>query len=296
MTICRAALLIWFVAAVGSAHAAPATVTDGLGRIVTIPAPPKRIVTIFASNTEIAVALGLSDRIVGIESYTRYPPEIVKKPLVGGRLGFSVDAIVAQEPDLVVVTPSRQAANQLIDPMERLHVPVLVLLQRTVDEILSNIRLLAKVADVSERGERVVSEYQGRLQKVQTAIEGRPRPRVVMITGQVGNGLILITRPSTYTGDAISVAGASFALADATTIPQVSPESILNSNPDVLLFSGTQAGLDELIKQPGWGELRAVTTGHAYTLPRAEFLIPGPRTINGIERLAALLHPDAFPK
>ena len=39
-------------------------------------------------------------------------------------------------------TPSRQAANQLVDPMERLGVPIIVLLQRNVDEILSNIRLL----------------------------------------------------------------------------------------------------------------------------------------------------------
>ena len=147
------------------------------------------------------------------------------KPLVGGRLGFSVDAIVAQNPDLVVVTPSRQAANQLVDPMERLHVPILVLLQRTVGEILSNIRLVATVAGVPAQGERVASEFAGRLQKVQSAIQERRRPRVVFVTGRVGNGLILITRPQTYTGDAISLAGASFALADATTIPQVSPDS-----------------------------------------------------------------------
>ena len=62
--------------------------------------------TIFASNTEMVAALGLADRIVGIEAYTRYPPEVSNKPLVGGRLGFSVDAIVGARPDLVVVTPA----------------------------------------------------------------------------------------------------------------------------------------------------------------------------------------------
>ena len=46
------------------------------------------------------------------------------------------------KPDLLVVTPSRQAANQLIDPMERLGVPIMVLLQRSVPEILANIRLM----------------------------------------------------------------------------------------------------------------------------------------------------------
>ena len=64
---------------------------------------------------EMVAALGLADRIVGIEAYTRYPPEVLKKPLVGGRLGFSVDEVVAQRPDLVVVTPSRWSRDRLID-------------------------------------------------------------------------------------------------------------------------------------------------------------------------------------
>ena len=86
---------------------------------------------------------------------------MLDRPLVGGRLGFSVDAVVAQRPDLVVVTPSRQAANQLIDPMERLGIPIVVLLQRNVAEILANIRLLGRVAGVPERGEEVVARFAG---------------------------------------------------------------------------------------------------------------------------------------
>ena len=102
--------------------------------------------SIFASNTELLAALGLVDRIVGIESFTRYPPEVMGRPLVGGRLGFSVDAIVGLRPDLVVMTPARQATYQLLDPMQRLDIPVLVVLARTVDEVLSNIRLFARAA------------------------------------------------------------------------------------------------------------------------------------------------------
>lgn len=68
---------------------------------------------IFASNTELVAALGPSDRIAGVEAYTRLPPEMAQKPRVGGRLGFSVDAIAAQRPDLLIVTPSRQARRQL---------------------------------------------------------------------------------------------------------------------------------------------------------------------------------------
>jgi cobalamin transport system substrate-binding protein len=58
-------------------------------------------------------------------------------------------------------------------------------------------------------------------------------------------------------------------------------------------YAGSPADRDELIKRPGWSETRAVTTKRAYTVSRVELLIPGLRTIDGIEHLAALLHPMA---
>jgi len=116
------------------------------------------------------------------------------------------------------------------------------------------------------------------------------RPRVIMITGRLGNGLLLVTRPKTYTGDAMMLAGARFGL--ESTIAQVSPEAILNADPDILLFAGNQRDLDELITRPGWRDLRAVKGKRAFAVSRSELLIPGPRTIDGIEHLAAIFHPE----
>jgi len=286
--------LLMAASAFSSANAAaePITVRDAFGRDVTVPAPPQRIVTIFASNTEMVAALGLANRIVGIEAFTRFPPEVLGKPLVGGRLGFSVDAVVDRKPDLVVVTPARQAANQLVEPMERLGIPVLVLLHRRVPEILDNIRLLGKICGVPERGEALAAELRARLDKVEKQVEGLPRPSVVMITGRLGNGLLLIARPGTYTGDAVLMAGGRFAL-DSGAIAQISPEAVLKSDPDVLLFAGSDKDLKELVARPGWADMRAVRNGRAFTVVRAELLIPGPRTIAGVEKLAAVLHPTA---
>jgi len=272
----------------------PVTVHDAFGRTVTLAAPPQRIVPIFASNTEIVASLGLADRIVGIEAYTRYPRDVLDRPLVGGRLGFSVDSIVALQPDLVVVTPSRQAANQLIDPMERIGVPILVLLQRSVPDVLANIRLIGRVAGVAEQGEQVAARFEGRLAAVKRKVEGRRPPSAVMITGRLGTGLMLVAREGTYTGDAMVLAGARFALPGTQTIAQVSPEAILNADPDVLLWAGSARDLEELVARPGWSEMRAVKSGRAHAVNRVELLIPGPRTIDGIEHLAAIFHPDAM--
>ena len=292
-------LAVFLACALGLApgtRAEPLVVRDAFDRTVTFAAPPQRIIPIFASNTEIVTALGLAGRVVGIEAYTRYPKEILDRPLVGGRLGFSVDAVVDLHPDLVVVTPSRQAANQLIDPMERLGIPIVVLLQRNVTEILANIRLVAKIAGIEPHGEGVAAALEDRLTKVRDKIAGRNRPSVIMITGQLGNGLMLVARDGTYTGDAIERAGGRFGLSNNVALAQVSPEAILNADPDVLLFAGAAQGLKDLTGRPGWSGMRAVRSGRAYVVARQELLIPGPRTIDGIEHMAAQFHPEAFVK
>lgn len=270
-------------------RAEPITVTDALGRSVTIPAPPQRIVTIFSSNTELVCAIGLADRIVGIDAMTRYPEEIASRRHVGGRLGFSVDRVVEQNPDLVIVTPARQAANQLVEPMRRLGVPVIVLMSRNMVEVIGNIRLVGHATGRAAEGEAVARGLEKRIADVNADTVHMRRPRTVMITGKLGNGLLLVARPNTYTGDALSIAGTEPALSGMRTLAQVSPEAILAAAPDLLLYAGKQEDLDDLISRPGWRDLEAVRRGRVWTVPRAEWLIPGPRTLDGIERLAGQL-------
>lgn len=271
----------------GPAVAEPVRLIDAAGRSVEIARPPQRIVPIFASNAELVAALGLTERVVGVEAYTRFPPELSRKPQVGGRLGFSVDAIVAQRPDLLIVTPARQAMHQLIDPMTRLGIPVIVLLARSVAEVMDNLRLVGQAVGLPERGEAVATTLEARLAAVAATAPPQP-PRVVMITGRLGNGLVLVARADTYTGDAIVRAGGRHAL-ERSIVAQVSPEAIIAADPDILLFAGTRTDLDALIVQPGWRLLRAVREGRTHLVSRAQFLIPGPRTVDGIETLAALL-------
>ncbi len=275
-----------------AAASAPAAATirlrDALGRELRLARPAQRIVTIFSSNTELVAALGLVDRIVGVEEYTRFPPEVAALPRVGGRLGFSVDAVVAQRPDLVIVTPARQAAHQLVDPMERIGVPVMVLLSRSLDEVMGNVRLVAQAAGVEARGEALAGALAQRLRAVDQGLAqpGHAAPRSLMITGRMGNGMLLVARPGTYIHEAMLRAGTQPALPGIGALAQVSPEAALAADPDLLLFAGMQPGLDELVRRPGWRDMRAVRAQRAITVSRAEFLIPGPRTFDGIESLA----------
>lgn len=287
------------LAAQGAVPALPDTagglrVHDALGRAVWLPRAPQRIVTIFSSNTELVVSLGLLERIVGVEDFTRFPPEVLQLPKIGGRLGFSVDAVVAQKPDLVIVTPARQAAHQLVAPMERIGVPVLVLLSRSLQEVMDNVRLVGQACGVAARADALASALLARLHRVDAKTAARPAPRTLMVTGRAGNGMLLLARTGTYTGEAIVRAGARHAMPDLGTLAQVSPEAVLAADPDVLLFAGTAQAMNDLVQQPGWRDMRAVVERRAWVVSRSEFLIPGPRTFDGIEALAKRLHPASF--
>jgi len=285
-----------FITGLGAAGvflAAPAfgseAIVDALGRRVVLPAPPRRIIPIFASNTELVAAAGLADRIVGVEAYTRFPPAVAGLPQVGGRLGFSVDRVARLRPDLVIVTPARQAVHQLIDPLERLGIPVIVLTHPSLAGVLANLRLVARAGGVAAHGEAVARRLEARLAAVAERRSGRPRPRALVITGRVSNGLLLVARPDTYTADAARAAGTRDALDGPRLLPQVSPEAILRADPDCIVFAGPDAAMREVFDAPAWTGLAARRNGRLIAVNRAEFLIPGPRVVDGIERLAAQL-------
>jgi len=280
-----------------SGDAPPVVERDALDRPVIVARPPQRIVTIFSSNTEIVAALGLDERIVGIDAYTHYPEEIKDKAAVGGRLGFSLEIIVGLRPDLVIMTPARQATNQLLGPLEKMGIPALVLVAGSVEDIMDNIMQVARLAGVTQSGEALVDRMHQRLLRIARKPDDYRRPRVAMITGRVGNGLLLVARAQAsrttgYTADAIVRAGGILALDEQSQarpiIKQVSPEALLASDPDILLYTLPEKDMDDLSRLPGWSQMKAVRRRNVHAVSGAELLIPGPRIVDGIERMATL--------
>ena len=70
-------------------------ITDDRGRVVALPQPPQRIVTLLPSLAETVCALGACQRLVGVDRYTNWPPALAGVPRVGGGLGPNIEAIVS---------------------------------------------------------------------------------------------------------------------------------------------------------------------------------------------------------
>lgn len=281
LTLCLAAAPLW----------ASVVVHDGYNRSVTIHQPPTRIVSLFASNTELLAALGLEPQIVGIEDYTHYPPGIRdNRTIVGGRLGFSAEAIARLRPDLVILTPARGAADSLIRPMSLTGTPVLILMHKDVEQIFTNLDLLGTAAGVAPRAQATISELRRRLARVQESNQDRQPLRVYLELGDNDRGALQTVREGTYTADALRLAGAQNVFAGLNGITQVSGEAVIRANPEVILVARTDTDVSRIANRPGWANIDAVRNGRVYVVDRAQLLIPGPRVVDGVEQIARLLY------
>ena len=131
------------------------TVVDGVGRQVTVPEPPRRIVSLVPSTTETLAELGLAERVVGRTRYCVHPrPWVEGVPTVGGTKDVDVASVAALEPDLIVGN-EEENRPELWAELEAL-APLYVAFPRDVDEALDDLTTLARLAGVAGRGVELV--------------------------------------------------------------------------------------------------------------------------------------------
>ena len=270
----------------------PREVTDALGRRVWIPRRPARIVPVFSSNTEIVAALGAADRIVAIDGLTSYPPKILDRPRIGNRIGFSPDIIARLGADLVILTPSRHAAAQLLRPMRLAGVPVLVLDHPTLVQILANIALVGQAIGSELEARALTQTIEDELSALAERFASRPPKRVYFETGAAGRAGFHSVRSGTYTDDILRHAGGLNVFGNRTSLSQVSGETVFRADPDHILVAGSEADVAALLERPHWNGIPAVAAGRVDAIPRGQVLIPGPRVVEGVLSVARALHPD----
>lgn len=261
---------------------------------------PQRIVSLAPSLTETLFALGVGDRVVGVTRYCAHPPEALELPKVGGHLDPNFEAVVALEPDLVVLIPSGEESGRRL---KSLGVPVLKIDQHDVDSLLGSISVLAEACGVDDRGAWLRAEMERRLDAISAVVEGAPRPRTMVVVGHdIGGGVVRsvwAAGPDTFYDGVLEIAGGVNAVeAGLVRYPELSREGMAALDPDVVLdvVAGVEergSEIDEIFS--GWRrltELRAVRDGRVRVLEGDLMVVPGPRLPEMVEEVAKALHPD----
>ncbi|MCS7305569.1 MAG: helical backbone metal receptor [Thermoguttaceae bacterium] len=262
----------------------------------------QRIVSLAPSITETLFIMGLGDRVVGVSRFCDWPPEVAHRPQVGGLFDPNLEQILRLEPDLVV---GLQGQPDTLWPIRKLGLPLVVVDHRSIDGLLESIGLLGRVCGRPSEAERLLEDIRQRLQAVSLRISGRVRPKVlVCVQRNVGTGRIenvYISGREGHLGRIVQLAGGESVVPSTwAAFPMVSAESLLRLDPDVILdlvpgFCSQRLSREQILADwQSLAGLRAVREGRVYVLDEDFVFRPSPRFILLVEKLAPLLHPEAF--
>ena len=268
-------------------------VTDGIGRTLSLPAPPRRIVSLVPGVTEMLYAIGGEARLVGRTDFCDYPAAARLKPSVGGTVSPNLEALVALRPDLVVAT-SAGNSDETRRQLQRLRVPLYLVDPHGLSDVFRTLTRLGALTDREARAAEVVAGLERRVRAVAARVAARPRPRVLYVVWP--DPLIVPGRGAAVT-ELIELAGGESVSADGPEgYPRYSVEAAVARGPEVILLARHGAGTAPYAREKWerFADLPAIRAGRLHAVDGDLFHRFGPRVVDALEILARLLHPEAF--
>ena len=278
----------------------PVTLTDQAGRKVTIQEEPQRIVSGYYISTSALIALGLQDKLVGIEAkaakrpiYQRSAPQLMDLPNVGTAKEFDLEGCAALEPELVILPLKLKDAAKTL---EDLGFPVLLVNPEDQAQLEEMISLIAAATNSQSSAQALLDFTAAQEALLEKTLEGTRTPSVYL----AGNSALLSTAgDAMYQSDMIRLAGGVNAAAELTDTywVEISYEQLLAWDPDyILLASDAGYTVEDVLADPNLADCAAVKNGNVFKMPgKAEaWDSPVPSGILGAVWLANLLHPEAF--
>jgi iron complex transport system substrate-binding protein len=262
-------------------------------------APYHRIVSLSPNLTEILFAVGLGDRVVGVTRFCEYPPEAARLPRVGGYFDTNIEAVVALEPDLVVMLPVHESARSVLG---RLDIECLTVGNETIQEILSSITAIGDRCGAADSATAVRARIERRIETIRRLTADRRRPSVlVVVSREYGSSLagLCAAARGTFYDELVDAAGGRNVMdSPVPAYPELSLEGLLHLDPDVIIEivpAAEARRLDMESLMAGWRNspgLRAVRDGRVTLLTGRYAAIPGPRLPLLLEEMTAAIHPD----
>jgi iron complex transport system substrate-binding protein len=280
------------------------TVVDDTGFVLSLSSYPERIVSLIPSNTEILFAIGAGDKVVGVTDYCDYPYnfsawiEAGNMTSIGGTYNPTIEPIVALEPDLILAFGGSGGSLDAISKLRNLGYNVLTLHPKDANGVLADIQMVGRVTGREDEAATIVKTMSQRItaviDEVKSAIE---TPKVYV---EIWTDPYMTVGPNSWISSLITLAGGQNIFENATTLyPVVSSETIIQQNPDIMVFipqggSYFWGSFDDVANRIGWNEINAVKTNGLFATPEGLVETPSPRTVDAIEILAKIIHPEIF--
>ncbi|MBE2221314.1 MAG: ABC transporter substrate-binding protein [Anaerolineae bacterium] len=275
------------------------SLTDALGNTIELDAPAQKIVSLAPSNTEVLFAIGAGSQVIGRDSVSDYPAEALAVADIGGGFGeLAVETIVSLAPDLVLaadITPPEQ-----VEALTDVGLTVFALPNPTdLPGMYENLRTVALLTGHEAETEALVADYEARVTAVTDIVAtAEEKPLVFYEIDGTDANAPWTSGAGTFVDTLITMSGGSNvgAVLDGAWA-QISVEELIAQNPDIIILGDfTWGGVtpEDVAARESWGDLTAVQNSAVYTFDDNLVSRPGPRLVEGLENMAALLHPDLF--
>jgi iron complex transport system substrate-binding protein len=264
-------------------------VFDDLGRLVAINGTPQRIVSLAPSNTEILLALGLGDKVVGVSDWCDYPPEAQDKEKVGAYDTPDIEKIVALNPDLILVAYG--TTMEVINTMVGLGLTVFGIKTTDLDDLLNDIKTVGEITDKEVEAQALTSEMAVGIQTVTNQTEElEERPRVFYI---VWHDPLWTAGQETFIHELIEKGGGVNICQNLTGYTTIGIEEVVARDPEIIIAS--EWSYDWAMNATGpLASTNANQSGRIYTCDDDLVQRPGPRLVKGLEWFAYFIHPEIF--
>jgi len=280
---------------------------DDTGYPTSLDAVPNKIISMAPSTTEIVFALGLNEKVVGVDSYSDYPYDFSawvaagNMTYVGDFSGPNMEVIASLDPDLILATGGVQA--ETVVSLRDLGYKVLVLNPTSIDGIMKNIDLVGNATGKTAEAEALINDITSRINAVVNKVaNAESKPKVYYETWYDPTSL-WSAGAKAWQNELIEKAGGVNIFSDQQLdYFQSSAEAVIERNPDIILLPQEGMGngepfwvsLDAVKARPGWSSISAIQNDGLVTVDSNTIARAGPRVANILEDLAEAFHPELF--
>jgi iron complex transport system substrate-binding protein len=274
----------------------PVALKDDRGVTVRLATPPRRVVSMAPSLTEIVFLLGRDGSLVGVTRFCNVPAAASALPKIGGVSDPDVERIVALSPDLVLCTTDGNPRDK-VRALEEMGIPCFAVAPQDLEAVFAAIERLGVLLGDEERGRAEAAALRRRALLARPSSSDVEIPSVLFV---VSTTPVIAAGEGTFMDELVRLAGGRNAAARFSgRYPRLSVEELVAARPDVIFVAG-MAGVERFSPEiTRWKEVPAFRDAAVITLDGDLVTRPGPRLVTALERVSAALagwrasHPKA---
>ncbi|WP_370832385.1 ABC transporter substrate-binding protein [Clostridium sp.] len=279
----------------------PTTMQDREGNEFNVPKEVNTIISTAPSNTEVLVALGLADKLVAVDKYSADVEGISEDlPKIDFR-NPDAEAIIALNPDIVIASGHNKAGDE--DPfalIKEAGIPVAYIPSSySIDGIYGDIEFIASLTDTEKEGKDLINSMKEEIESIKSIGNTITDKKNVYFEIGAGSGLYTFGN-ETFLNEMIETIGATNVFGEENSWITVTPEAVIDANPDVILANtpGTnEAGLtavEDIKSREGWDTVAAVQNGNVYEIDKNSSSRASQNIIKALKEMAKAVYPDEY--